>query len=300
MRKWIIAGIAVALVAGLGLAFYVRSGVASVNGERIRPAEFYKALQSESGKQTLERLILERLIRQEAKKQNISVSDAEIQKEADKIKSQFSTTDEFNKALKDSGMSMNDLNENIRLNELVRKLTLKGVTISEEDIKKYFDENKDSLGTPARVKARHILVKTSDEASSALKRVRAGEDFAALAAALSTDAASKVNGGDLGFFGPGEMDEAFERAAFALKVGEISEIVETTYGFHIIKVDAREEAKPATLEESREKIVEKLEAEKARPTDEVISEIRAASNIKVFWEAYKSLEHTAETTGDQK
>ncbi|MGE5542242.1 MAG: peptidylprolyl isomerase, partial [Bacillota bacterium] len=278
MKKWIIAGVVV-IIAGCAFAVYMRSGVATVNGERITPQEFYSALQNDSGRQTLERLMLERLIKQEAGKQGVSVSDAELQKGIDEIKAQFGSEAEFTAALDDSGMSLDDLKDSVRLNELVRKLSLKGVTISEEEIQKYFEENKDTLGQSARVRARHILVGTKDEADEVLKRVRAGEDFATLASALSTDTATKINGGDLGFIGAGETEEAFEKAAFALKPGEVSEVVETSYGFHVIKVEAREEAKPATLEDSREKIVEALENEKAKPVDEVISELRAASDI---------------------
>ncbi|MGE5542091.1 MAG: peptidylprolyl isomerase [Bacillota bacterium] len=298
MKKWIIAGVVV-IIAGCALAVYMRSGVATVNGERITPSEFYSALQNDSGKQTLERLMLERLIKQEARKQSISVSDAEIQKGIDEIKSQFATEAEFDAALEDSGMSLGDLRDSVRLNELVRKLSLKGVTITEEDIQKYFEENKDSLGQPARVRARHILVGTKDEADEVLKRVRAGEDFATLASALSTDTGTKINGGDLGFIKAGETEEAFEKAAFALKPGEVSDVVETSYGFHVIKVEAREEAKPATLEDSREKIVEALENERAKPVDEVISEIRAASDIKVFWDRCRALEHAPEAESGQ-
>ncbi len=87
-----------------------------------------------------------------------------------------------------------------------------------------------------QVHARHILVATEEEAKALLARLAAGEDWAALAAELSTDTGSKDNAGDLGWFGRGVMVEAFETAAFALEVGETSDLVQSDYGYHIIQV----------------------------------------------------------------
>ncbi|NPV70953.1 MAG: foldase [Firmicutes bacterium] len=291
MRKWLLVGIVLALIAGLGVAVYTRSAVLSVNGDRISPDEFYKALQNESGKQVLDRLIIERLVKQEAKRQNIAVSREDVDKEIARIKTQFLSDEEFKNALKDAGMEMSDLQDVVGLNLLIKKLTLKDVKITEDDIKSYFDENKESLGQPEKVKVRHILVETREEAEQILKDLKAGKDFAALAVAKSTDPGSKDNGGDMGFITRGETEEAFEKAAFALKAGELSDVVQTSYGFHVIRVDAKEEARPATLEGSRAKIVEALESSKAKPVETLVNELKSASNVRVYWERYKYLEH---------
>jgi foldase protein PrsA len=296
VKRWIIACVILALAAGCAAAVYMRSGVASVNGQKIAVSQFYEALQDESGEQVLDRLILELLVKQEAGRRGITVSADEVAEEIAQIKAQFPSEQEFANALQDAGMSMAELEDRVRLNELLRKLALKDVKITEEDIQKYFEENKESLAEPPRARIRHILVGTREEAAAILGRIKAGEDFGNLAVALSTDEATRSIGGDLGFVTPGQMEEEFDRAAFALKPGEVSDVVETPDGFHLIKVEAREEGKPATLDGSRRKIIEALEDERAKPVDQVLEELRAASNIKVFWERYKSLEHSPEKT----
>ena len=163
----------------------------------------------------------------------------------------------------------------------------KDVTLSETEIEKYFEDNRESQFTqPEEIHARHILIqpaggeegvdKISDEAKQAakakteslLKEIKNGADFAELAAANSTDPGSKDKGGDLGWFGKGKMVEAFENAAFALKPGETSEVVETPYGYHIIQVLDKREAKVFTLDEARPKIEPVLKQQKAKAAAE--------------------------------
>ena len=98
--------------------------------------------------------------------------------------------------------------------------------------------------TGEQVHARHILLQTREEADAALARLKGGEEFAAVAAELSQDTMSKEDGGDLGWFPRGQMLPEFEEAAFALQPGELSEVVETSAGFHIIQVDEREDNRP--------------------------------------------------------
>ena len=134
---------------------------------------------------------------------------------------------------------------------LLRELQQR-LSVSEEEIRRYYDEHKSEF---EQVRARHILFSTRPvardgnpppdreavrrKAEEVLRRARAGEDFAALAREFSDDPGSKDKGGDLDFFGRGRMVREFEEAAFALKPGQISDLVQTSYGFHIIKVEAR-------------------------------------------------------------
>ena len=110
------------------------------------------------------------------------------------------------------------------------------------------DVTKDMKPLADRVWARHILVATEDEAKAVLARLTAGEDFAVIAAELSLDTSNKDRGGDLGWFGKGEMVPTFEEAAFSLEIGTISQPVGTDYGFHIIQVIGREEQPLAEAE----------------------------------------------------
>lgn len=152
-----------------------------------------------------------------------------------------------------------------------------GITVDDAAITEYYEANKEkSYKQPFEVRARHILRRVEEGADDATKkaardlleglrkRILAGEDFAALAKEHSEDTGSKDSGGDLGFFGKGRMVEPFEKAAFALKPGETSEVVETPFGFHVIQVQEVHEERVKPLEEVRSDIEEKLRTEKSR------------------------------------
>jgi len=150
------------------------------------------------------------------------------------------------------------------------------IVVPEQELTEYFNKHKNEYDQPAEVRASHILVKFEANASEEQKltaklkaeNLRAeivkGADFAAVAAKNSDDPGSKEKGGDLGFFKPGVMVPSFEKAAFSLKVNELSNSIESPFGYHIIKVSERREAKPAVLAEVRGKILQTLREEKAR------------------------------------
>ena len=154
--------------------------------------------------------------------------------------------------------------------EYLAKVVMKDVAVSEADLKEFYVRNKENMAVPEQVRARHILFKVEPAASkdeknqakaraeAVLKQVQAGEDFAKLAAAHSDDAESKAKGGDLGYFTPGKMVPEFEGVAFYTNPGETSEIVETKYGYHIIKVEDHINARERSFEEMKDYIKEKL------------------------------------------
>ena len=174
----------------------------------------------------------------------------------------FGGKEAFNSALEYYGLTEEVLKEDIEMNLYVSKLLESKVEITEDDMKNYFEENKDSFKQEEQVKARHILVEDEETAKEVRKKLDDGEDFEELAKKYSTDTGTKEKGGDLGFFSKGEMVNEFEEVAFALKVGEISQPVKTNYGYHIIKVEERTEAKEANYEESKDEIKEILLEEK--------------------------------------
>ncbi len=149
------------------------------------------------------------------------------------------------------------------------------VEITDAEVQQYYDGHQDTYATPEQVQARHILFKVAPDtppelkaqvrqkAEDVLKQVTAGEDFAALAKQHSEDA-SAAQGGDLGFFSRGKMVPPFEEAAFALAPGATSEIIESPYGFHIIKVEAKQEARTQSLDEVRTQIVDTLKQQQSR------------------------------------
>ncbi len=150
-----------------------------------------------------------------------------------------------------------------------RKAFAGKVKVGEEDLKKFYDEHREDFREPERLRARHILLKLPPDASpekekelrrkaeEALAKIKAGADFAEVAREYS-EGPSASRGGDLGSFARGEMDESFEKAAFALSPGEVSGPVRTPFGFHIIKVEAKEAGRVKKLEEVKELIEKKL------------------------------------------
>ncbi|NBD22519.1 peptidylprolyl isomerase [Paenibacillus sp. T1] len=236
-----------------------KKAIGSVNGTAITKDQLYDAMVELGGAQTMDNLIQDQLIKQEADKAGIVISDADVDKEIANIKKRFPTEADFESALQQSGMTLDDLKKQTPMQLRIRKILEPQAKVTDKDVEDYFNQNKAQYDTPEEVKASHILVATKEEADAIIKQLDGGADFAALAKEKSTDTGSKDNGGDLGFFGKGAMDPAFEKAAFALKVGETTKTpVQSQYGYHIIKVTDRHEAKAATLAEKKDEIKEQL------------------------------------------
>ena len=153
------------------------------------------------------------------------------------------------------------------------------IEVTQEDARKYYDKNLQQYQKPEQVRASHILIKTdvSDpntdpnetkakaraKAEELLKQIKQGADFAVLAKANSGGPSAK-RGGDLGLFARGRMVPPFEKTAFELEVGQVSDIVQTRFGYHIIKVTDRKEASAESFEQAKDKIIEKLTRTKRR------------------------------------
>lgn len=148
---------------------------------------------------------------------------------------------------------------------LARKLatsTMEKISVSEEDISAYYNSKPQEFVTGPRAKLSHILVDSEKEALSVLARLKKGEDFAALARELSICPSSQ-RGGDLGWASRGMMVPEFEKVAFALEKGQLSEVVKTSFGYHVIRCDDIEPQRQVTLDEARGKIEQQLRAQKS-------------------------------------
>jgi foldase protein PrsA len=248
---WVIAAIAIAAL----IFVLVRNNpsgslnetVGKMDGATFKSSDLYKEMSKQMGKDQqssmLESIMTLKLIELESVKAGVAVSDADYQQELKRIKKNFGTEADFTAALQQNNMTIETLKEQIVTQLKLRKIFEKESPAKEEELKTYYEKNKDTFATtPHQVQASHILLPTKAEAETVLAELKAGKDFATLAKAKSTDPGSKANGGDLGFFGKGKMNPEFEAAAFALKKGEMSGVVESQNGFHIIKVTDIKEA----------------------------------------------------------
>lgn len=200
--------------------------------------------------------------------------------------------------------------EYVKKLEDFKKITLVGLLlqkeieekakVSDQDVKGYYEKNKDKFAPVTQIKASHILVKTEDEAKKIEERLKKGEDFAQIAKKSSIDTASAKNGGDIGYFSKGQMVPEFESEAMRLKTGEISEPVKTKYGYHIIKVTDKKFGQVVEFEKIKNVISQNLMAEKQKEVfDSYVDGLKKSYKVEINKEALSNLtpsqEQKAET-----
>lgn len=147
------------------------------------------------------------------------------------------------------------------LSQYTVKKIINSVEVTEEEAKTFYEENPNLFVTPAQVRASHILVAEEEKANELYEKIQAGESFEELAIDNST-CPSGVNGGDLNFFGKGQMVPEFEEAAYELEVGQVSAPVKTQFGFHIIKLTEKKEEELHAYEEVQPNIIQNLKAQR--------------------------------------
>jgi foldase protein PrsA len=249
MKKWVVA---LSTAASLLALSACNSGDSEVIVETkagdITKEEFYNAMKERFGKDVIRDLVHEKVLSKEFK-----VTDKEIEKEMENLKKMYGPQYEI--AVQQNGEQA--IRDMVKLDLLRQKAAMKDVKVTEKEMKKYYDEYK------PKIKASHILVDDEKTANEIKAKLDKGEDFAKLAKEYSKDPGSAKNGGDLGWFGSGEMVKEFEDAAYALKVGEISKPVKSEYGYHIIKVTDKEKKK--SFEQMKEEIEFELKKSKLDP-----------------------------------
>ncbi|KAA9021674.1 foldase protein PrsA [Niallia endozanthoxylica] len=254
-----IAGVAViSLTVVFGTAFSKKEVVASVEGNPITQDELYDVMVKQYGTNTISYLIDNKIVEHEAEKENITISDKEIDEEMQTYIDANGGEEQFNAALEQSGVTKADIKSEIVNYLKIVKLLESNIEVTDEEIESYFEENKESYNESEQVEASHILVDDESTANEVKEKLSAGEDFAKLAKEYSTDTSNADNGGELGYFSTGEMAAEFEKAAFSMNKGDISEPVQTDYGFHIIKVTNKKAAKEAELKDYKGEIKQTL------------------------------------------
>jgi len=218
-----------------------------------------------------------RLLAQEARRREITVDSAEVDAAMERIAEQNGGRQQLEASLSRGGMSYEQFRNGVEENNLVTRLVTTSIQpavgVTDDEVAEYYASHPERFRQPEKVHARHILFTTaagdSDEQKAAARakaeaargRVLDGEDFAAVATEVS-QCPSAAQGGDLGFFAAKDMIEPFADAAFAMKPGGTSEVVETQFGYHVIRVEERQEATTESLDESRARIRAVLEREK--------------------------------------
>lgn len=284
--SWGAAFLVLLVIAGGVYSLWSRRGtVAIVGGERIKREELDQRLENIYGKDTLDRMIEERLVKQEGVKERVKISKSEVKEKVDELIARFPSQDKFEELLAQSNMTLRDVREQVTVGLILEKLVAK--EMSEKELRGYFNQNKESFAQPEQVGCRRIVVKSEAEAKDILKELEKGADFAQLAKEKSTDVQTKERGGDLGFLSReqmerGELGKEFAESAFSLKVGELSRIIKTPLGdYQIIKVGGRIPRQPATFKNSRERIEGMLIAQR---TQGYLEELKDKAKIENFLE----------------
>jgi len=290
--------------------------VAAVNGKQITSGELDTAIKLYSQSQGIpmnlpqdraeqvRKIVMDGLIDRELLYQK-SVSDGikPDQTEVDSIikdaRSAYPDDAEWEQHLHEQGVSDTAEFTNIVERSLVIEAVVKKVTDidkpTDADVHKYYDEHPEEMQMPEKVRASHILFRVPEGSSEAdktaakakadktLAELKGGADFAAIAKERSEDPGSGKNGGDLGFFAKGRMVPEFEKVAFSLKVGEISDVFESPFGYHIMKVTGKEEGQQASFEEVKENLRNFLHQKQARDgLQSYLANLRTEAKIETF------------------
>ncbi len=234
---------------------------------------------AEAAKEVLENLINQELLYQQSVQDGVSVSESAVDEQLAMIKSQLQDDEGYKKYLIDMNMTEKEVREQLQriiaIQRFIDQRFVQKVTITDTEIRAFYDEHKDTFHQPERVHARHILIAVKPEAEESVKKeameqiesirdkLREGGDFAALAKEFSSCPSSE-QGGDLGFFTKGRMVAPFEEAAFQLEPGQISEVVETPFGYHLIQVLERSPASTADYDEVKGSLEPFLKQQKVR------------------------------------
>jgi peptidyl-prolyl cis-trans isomerase C len=288
--------------------------VARVNGVDVKKVELDMAIKSLEDRarsavppeqrdavyrQVLDRLIGYHLLVQEAHTRKLVAPPWEVDSQIDQIKKQFPTEDAFKQMLQSRGITLErlraDTADTIAVNQMLQKELEPKVTVTEADAKTFFEKNKPRFHQEDSVHASHILVHVDEKADAATKagakakadgllaQLKKGAAFADLAKKNSQDPGSAPNGGDLGFFSRGQMVPAFEEAAFALKPGQTSGVVETPFGYHIIRVSEAKPGRDLGYDEVKAQIEEYLKQQvRDQKSQEFVDQLKTKGKIQIL------------------
>ena len=288
--------------------------IARVNGQTISRADFERAVRNVENRaggpvppaerdrvfrRVLDDLIGYRLLVHESQSRKVAVSDADVEASVGEIRQQFPSEEAFTSALAQQQLTAaqvrSDARQNLGVEKLLEMEIASKTAVTPDQIAAFYKENPQAFQVPEQVRASHILISVTPDADaptkaaarakaeSVLKSAKGGADFAALAREHSQDPGSAAGGGDLGVFRQGQMVGPFNDVAFKLAPGAISDVVETDFGYHIIKVVEKQPARAVALDEARGDIERHLQQlNRQRETQAFVQSLRSKSKIEVF------------------
>jgi parvulin-like peptidyl-prolyl isomerase len=281
------------------------------DGELAESEEELKTLEGN----IIDSLIVIKLLEKYAEENNITVSSQEVDEQVESLISTYDSEKDFESALKSMGIDRGFLEDYLKSqiisNKIYEEVTA-DVEVTDQEVKQYYNDNKEKFLVPAQVKASHILAlfpwvedgseeteEGRDEALDKIKMIEAklenGEDFEELARQYSDDQSTAENGGDLGYVSEGQMVEEFDKALFSLDEGETSKIVETVYGFHIIKAFDRKEEYYQDFEEIEEDLkTYLLDSYKSQEWINFVYLLIEKVNIEYFTDVVGTLDYNQE------
>jgi peptidyl-prolyl cis-trans isomerase C len=287
--------------------------IARVNGEDVKKAELERMIKTMEGRAgqpvppdrrdeiyrgAIDQLVVYTLLKQEARSGNVKIDDAAINSKMEELRKNFPTKEAFDKALKERNMTEESLRADARADLSVNKVMDSAVSNvpgpTDTEAKDFYDKNPTQFKQDEQVRASHILIRVDpngdakakaqakSEIDSVLKQVKSGGDFAKLAQQHSQDG-SAAQGGDLGYFGKGQMVPGFDKVAFSMPVGQISGIVTTQFGYHVIKVTDKKPARAVPFEEAQQQIKGYLDQQKKQQAaDAFINGLKKKSKIEIL------------------
>ena len=259
---------------------------------------FSDSQMTEIKKSILGDLIGRELLYQESQKQGMKIKDDVVNEQIDTLRKRFKTEAEFKDVLSKMNLTENSIRAELKRAMAVQKLIEENfankIKILDKDIKVYYDKNPNFFSQPERVRASHILIKLKPDADKAKKaearkklekvqeQLKKGEDFADLAKQFS-EGPTGARGGDLGYFEKGQMVGPFSEVAFTLKPGDVSDIVETQFGYHLIKTVDKKPATVTPYEEAKVRIEDYLKKERIqKEITPYIAELKNKAKIETF------------------
>jgi peptidyl-prolyl cis-trans isomerase C/foldase protein PrsA len=276
--------------------------VATVNGEVLARADFERELgrelaasSTESPQHTpeevepykralLDTLVLRMVLVQEARAHNVTVTPEEVDRGVLRLSSDYPAGN-FNEVLAQGQLSMAELKAReatrLTIEKLLASEVYTRVALTEEELRAYYAAHEADFAEPERVRAAQIVVKGMDDARRVQAQLQSGKKFSDLARKYSLSADAKV-GGDLGFFPRGQMPPAFDQVVFNLGVGQVSDVVETEYGYHLFRVLEKKAGRKLEFADVREQVEARLlEQRRAEAQTKYEQELRAKAQVWV-------------------